>query len=372
MSSAKSKNPWVQACKLSLVRNSDTKFGLWPPETLEPGVNFFVLALEELGAKTNFSCEGHPRGFYVAFEAPYELAIEIRKAGQFSVEIWEENTWTIRNIYAENNTPNGYTDYQRQEALRYAATCWVDYFGPRLAKTLKQIATGQLISPKPAPFIAALSVGEPLATIWRKQASPPVTVETNMDNYSEEPIWKKAHQDSLRLFQQFRTNEQCFLLRVWGAAQESLKFKIKYGEPNEKKVNGSAQVYAWWFDTKDALDAFKAEMQDFCKTLRNPTLVYDIGDNERDDILPKKNVGVIVTLRYQGKDYIVKSSYGYGYPLGTVIFDWEENNLSCDYNRLSLLDDFHPGILTPEDVDNGRSYTEGQVPVVAFEFELTD
>lgn len=234
--------------------------------------------------------------------------------------------------------------------------------------------------PKPIPFVANLGVGEPLASIWAanlgKQfslsTSPQIAEEIDMDNYSEEPIWKKAQQDSLRLFQQFRTNEQCFLLRVWGAANEYPQFKNKYGEPNEKKVNGPAQVYAWWFDTKDALDAFKAEMHDFCKTLPNPTLVYDVDDNTREDILLKKNVGVIVTLRYQGKDYIVKRSYGYGYPLGTVIFDWEENNSSCDCNRLSLLDDFHPGILTPEDADDERPCTEGQVPVVAFEFELTN
>lgn len=231
-------------------------------------------------------------------------------------------------------------------------------------------------SKNPTPFIATLSVGDPLTSIWKNnltyQPPPQVIKEIDMDNYSEEPIWEKAHQDSLRLLQQFRTNEQCFLLRVWGAAEEYPQFKDKYGEPNEKRVNSTGKVYAWWFDTKDALDAFKAEMQDFCKTLPNPTLVYDVDDDTREDILPKKNVGVTVTLRYQGKDYIVKKSYGYGYPLGTVIFDWEENNLSCDYNRLSLLDDFHPGILAPEDVDNGRSYTEGQVPVMAFEFELTD
>lgn len=372
MSSTKSKNPWVQACKLSLVRNSDTEDGTWPPETLDPGVNFFVLALEELGAKTNFSCEGHPKGFYIAFEAPYELAVEIREACQLSVEIWKKNTWTIRNVYSENNTPNGYTDYQRQEALRYAATRWVDYFGPRLAKTLKQIATGQLISPKPAPFIATLSVGEPLATIWRNQASSPVTVETNMDNYSEEPIWEKAHQDSLRLLQQFQSDEPCFMLRVWGVAQTYPAFKAKYGEPNENKARGGNEVYVWWFDTKLARDAFKAEMQEFCKTLPQSTLVYSERDGGEDDILPKKLITAVVTLRYQGKDYVVKQSYGYGYPLGTVIFDWEDNNNSCDCNRVRILDNFHPGILTPEDANDERPCTDGQVPVVAFEFELTD
>src|ERR1700712_3731790 len=74
----KLQNPWDAAQSADVIRhdaetNEDTP--------LEPGVNFFVLMLEKLGATTRFSCEGHPEGFYVVFESAPELARSITHAG---------------------------------------------------------------------------------------------------------------------------------------------------------------------------------------------------------------------------------------------------------------------------------------------------
>jgi hypothetical protein len=71
---AKEPNPWDAAKSVPVIRGH---------YDLEAGVKFFVLMLEKLGAVTEFSCEGHPHGFYITFEAPYELA-------------WRLERWTVK------------------------------------------------------------------------------------------------------------------------------------------------------------------------------------------------------------------------------------------------------------------------------------
>lgn len=80
---AKEKNPWRAAGKHELVRYSYKGEG----EVIDPGINFFVLALEHLKAVPQFSCEGHPAGFYITFKASYKLAERIASAGFFDVSI---------------------------------------------------------------------------------------------------------------------------------------------------------------------------------------------------------------------------------------------------------------------------------------------
>ena len=122
-------HPWDRAAACVLTR-LDERFGRQEP--IDVGVNFFVLALEALGARPRFSCEGHPTGFYVAFEAPYELALEISKAGFFSVEISGPNYWAIRKRNTES-MEKPYTEAKKAETLRWAADAWVRTFGDRLA-----------------------------------------------------------------------------------------------------------------------------------------------------------------------------------------------------------------------------------------------
>jgi len=140
-----SEHPWDQACKLKLERGFESVEITYPVSTLEPGVNFFILALEELGAKTRFSCEGHPYGFYIAFECSYELALELSQLGSFTVEVWKHNVWTIRNTYQEAAFKGEYNEECRTRHLRIATVKWLNHFGPRLAKTKQRIAIGQIV-----------------------------------------------------------------------------------------------------------------------------------------------------------------------------------------------------------------------------------
>lgn len=115
---------WSTACKLKIFRRDP--FGIYSG-TLEPGVNFFVLMLEQLGAITEFSCEGHPQNFYVLFYGPPELAFAIQGCGFFNVEVEGDNRWSIR---MHGNAPMTHAD--RDLILRMAADSWVRVFGPLL------------------------------------------------------------------------------------------------------------------------------------------------------------------------------------------------------------------------------------------------
>lgn len=191
--------------------------------------------------------------------------------------------------------------------------------------------------------------------------------------YDETAVFDKARAEEARIEAEAPPlTEGTFLLRVWGAAQNDPKFIEKYGKPIEPDLptEGKADSgrHVWWFNTIAGRAIFRNELVQFCSTLENSTLVYD-GDKHGN--LVKKRCISVVTLRYNGKDYEVKRSYGYGYPLHTVIFDWEENNMSCDHNRISLINDFHPGVV-PEDDPAWDSCGPVYVEVVDFRFEMLD
>lgn len=102
---------------------------------LEPGVNYFVAMLEQLGCYTEWSCEGHPKGFYIVFVASYELALSIKGCGFFSVEIEGECRWSLRRHGADNLRQ---TEEQKTQALEWAAKAWEKSLGPlKPSKVLK-------------------------------------------------------------------------------------------------------------------------------------------------------------------------------------------------------------------------------------------
>lgn len=109
-------NPWDAAKKIKVLRSSPG----YPLADLEPGVKFFVLMLEQLGAETHYSCEGHPKGFYVMFTAPYETALLASGCGFFTMEVCRRALWTMR---ISERVP---IQSQRRKAqfLRRAATNW--------------------------------------------------------------------------------------------------------------------------------------------------------------------------------------------------------------------------------------------------------
>lgn len=113
---------WDYACAFDVIRKPP-KHPFFEAEKIDPGANYFVLMLEQLGAVPHFSCEGHPNGFYVVFEAPMALANRVRACGYFSVELEGRNKWSIRTRYDLND------EATRKSVLRGAAESWHQNLG---------------------------------------------------------------------------------------------------------------------------------------------------------------------------------------------------------------------------------------------------
>lgn len=117
-------NIWDQCADLEVYRGG---------EKLDPGANYFVFMLDQLGMPTYYSCEGHPYGFYVMFSAPYKDALEISKIGYFTVEMAgrEKNRWSITmNLSSGVGHEGGDAERMRVDWLRHAAEAWEKAVGP--------------------------------------------------------------------------------------------------------------------------------------------------------------------------------------------------------------------------------------------------
>jgi len=123
------KNAWDRAAEVPVIRSSPCNIY---SGDLESGVKFFVLMLEQLGATTEYSCEGHPGpaengfempgDFYTVFRAPIALARRIHACGFFRVEMERRGRWSLRASFATREAQKAH--------LRWAADSWEREFGP--------------------------------------------------------------------------------------------------------------------------------------------------------------------------------------------------------------------------------------------------
>lgn len=113
---------WDATCRWH-VHRSPPGHPFLATERIDPGVNYFVLMLEQLGALPYFSCEGHPNGFYILFGAPMALAVKIKECGYFMVELEQENIWSLR-------VRMSMTESERVQLLKWAAERWEEKLGP--------------------------------------------------------------------------------------------------------------------------------------------------------------------------------------------------------------------------------------------------
>lgn len=119
---------WQNWCERQLVR-VDTLTG--EEIIIEPGVAYFVDALERLGAEVKFSCEGHPKGFYVLFRASYDTALQVSSAGYFTVELTKGGRWRLSLIGNEQGIEsdgNHFTIVDKNNILGCAAAVWEHNF----------------------------------------------------------------------------------------------------------------------------------------------------------------------------------------------------------------------------------------------------
>jgi hypothetical protein len=106
-------DPWEAAGKIPMTRPYFEGV-----DALEPGVKFFILALNFLGCQTQHSCEGHPNGFYTTFTASYPMAQMIHSMGYFDVEIEGKDYWSLRQHHGRTS------ERDRARGLKLAAASW--------------------------------------------------------------------------------------------------------------------------------------------------------------------------------------------------------------------------------------------------------
>jgi hypothetical protein len=122
--SKRTTNPWDAARRRKVVRGNH---GM-APSPLEPGVKFFVLMLEQLGCMTQWSCEGHPKNFYISFTGPERIAREIAAVGLFAVEVSNPG-YRLHLAYHELGYGARWTTRLHNRMLRHAAELWSARFG---------------------------------------------------------------------------------------------------------------------------------------------------------------------------------------------------------------------------------------------------
>ncbi len=116
---------WTRCCDLKVRRKDVRSKKLC---SLDRGVNFFVLMLEQLGCKTRYSCEGHPSSFYIIFAGAPSVAARIAECSYtiFRVEVeGEVNLFSIRLRADRVDFP----EKRRQRLLVLAARKWQRHFG---------------------------------------------------------------------------------------------------------------------------------------------------------------------------------------------------------------------------------------------------
>jgi hypothetical protein len=115
---------WDRAGQLRLKRDCPGH-PHYSADFLDGGVIYSILQLERLGAKTFFSCEGHPSGFYIVLECEEALARRIHQAGFFSIGIENgPNRWSLRLDPLSTST-----EAERRRSLRWAADAWERHLG---------------------------------------------------------------------------------------------------------------------------------------------------------------------------------------------------------------------------------------------------
>lgn len=128
-------NPWDRACRIPLARQQPFPYE-GTTARLDRGVNFFITALEAMGAVTLFSCEGHPGGFYILFHAPVMVAETVYALGYFHVQVEGRGQWSIRmpdiDLLKSRLRSRGtrsvrlcaWTERRKRRFLRTAAGSW--------------------------------------------------------------------------------------------------------------------------------------------------------------------------------------------------------------------------------------------------------
>lgn len=116
-----------------------------------------------------------------------------------------------------------------------------------------------------------------------------------------------------------------YLVRIWGRDEVEV---IALRTPDTTEVNG---ISCYWFPTSNDRQQFLASIPENCWVMRD---IRDPGFDGEEDINTRARTVALVSLRLpDGREGSFEMDFGYGYPVHSVHFMWEEGNYSCDCNK---------------------------------------
>jgi hypothetical protein len=161
-----------------------------------------------------------------------------------------------------------------------------------------------------------------------------------------------------------------YRLSFTGSAFGNPLFVGRYGKPDVPRADGGEMYQrAMYFDSAEDREMFKAQVTEFLKLL--PKFYNTLEWTESEGPLVRKRTVAVLSLLYKGKEYEITKDYGYGYEGHYAIFDWEENNASCDCVRRDAIDEAYPGVFDSSELEEDLC-GDGSYPVTKFRIEYRD
>lgn len=123
-----------------------------------------------------------------------------------------------------------------------------------------------------------------------------------------------------------------YLLRFWGRDAEAFFNANKNAVPDQAVEKD--RVYCFWFPSLDERTAMLRKLDAV------PGGYFAAALHSGPDV--HKETVATMTLRYKGKDYVVKYGFGYGYEASTAEYYLCDGNGSCDCNRWRYIREVDP------------------------------
>lgn len=144
-----------------------------------------------------------------------------------------------------------------------------------------------------------------------------------------------------------------YMIHIWGGAWNS------NANPSIEKDLGIKEGYHYF--------ATEKEKDDFLKLIslekyKSQGLVYDIRYGE----MSHKRTIFVGTFEYQGEEFVVHQDFGYEFPDDRAVFQFVENNYSCDCNRSLFIRQEYGEDSMPE-LDCGD-----EIKLIEYHFEYED
>lgn len=112
-------------------------------------------------------------------------------------------------------------------------------------------------------------------------------------------------------------------LKFWGQADKKI----------EKKLGMNTKDF--WFSSKEERTKFKEKIRKY-----SGDQTVAISENEGEDVR-KRTVAVIVA-EFKNKVYSFEHDFGFGYPVESAEFMFEDGNYSCNCNLSSFIQEKNP------------------------------